>query len=352
MPKLAKRIAIALAVVAVLFSVASMAADHMISESTFQRQEIPERSLVAHYADVQEDYDRVPVTFMSADTQLQGYIYGPENNDQGLVVFAHGIWSWHQDYMTMICWLVDHGWKVFAYDATGCGESEGDSTKSFAQSAYDLDAALTYVESDPDLAAMPKVLLGHSWGGFAVAAELGFDHDVQAVVTMSGFQSPLVIMYDSADSLMGPLGFTQRPFLWIENKMRLGKDSNINAVDAINGCDVPVLVVHGTADEVVSYDSAGIIAARDRITNPHVEYLVFDQENRNGHNTYFYETEAKECFDQLGERAAEIDETYQGDRRELELDRLLEESDIVYSNTMNPELMEPIDAFYREALGL
>ena len=47
--------------------------------------------------------------------------------------------------------MVDHGWRVLAYDATGSCESEGEGTVGLVQSALDLDAALTYVENNASL---------------------------------------------------------------------------------------------------------------------------------------------------------------------------------------------------------
>ena len=56
-----------------------------------------------------------------------------------------------------------------------------------AQSAIDLDAALTYIESNDELNGLPVLLYGHSWGGYAAAAVLGSDHDIKASVSISGY---------------------------------------------------------------------------------------------------------------------------------------------------------------------
>ena len=74
--------------------------------------------------------------------------------------------------------FVDSGYSVLTYDATGTGASGGSGTRGLAQSALDLDAALTRAEQED----LPILLFGHSWGGYAAAAVLGGSHDVTASV--------------------------------------------------------------------------------------------------------------------------------------------------------------------------
>ena len=56
------------------------------------------------------------------------------------------------------------GYSVLTYDATGTGASGGSGTRGLAQSALDLDAALTRAEQED----LPILLFGHSWGGYGL----------------------------------------------------------------------------------------------------------------------------------------------------------------------------------------
>ena len=58
-------------------------------------------------------------------------------------------------------------------------------------------------------------------------------------------------------------------------------------MDAINAAGTPVLLLHGSADDTVGFDTVSIMAARGRITNPNVEYIVRSQEGQDGHNSLF-----------------------------------------------------------------
>jgi pimeloyl-ACP methyl ester carboxylesterase len=106
------------------------------------------------------DFPRTEVSFMSGKNELDGFIYGAEN-DKGLVVFVHGFGGGSDDYLPQYEYLVNKGFRVFAYDGTGVYGSEGNSRMSFYQSTLDLAAALEFIDSDNALSALPLALMGH-----------------------------------------------------------------------------------------------------------------------------------------------------------------------------------------------
>ena len=65
-----------------------------------------------------------PIAFNSSlGHTLQGYLYQYEGaREDRLIVFDHGFGSGHRAYMREIDMLAKHGYKVFAYDHTGCME--------------------------------------------------------------------------------------------------------------------------------------------------------------------------------------------------------------------------------------
>jgi len=352
MSKVKKRILVGVAVLVVVFFVGSFAADRYMLGQTFARFGGRGVNAIAtfdgYYA---KDHTRTPVEFQMDGKTLRGYIYGEDNNDKGLVVFRHGIYSQHQDYLLLIEALVDRGWKVFAYDAIGCGLSDGDSTIGFPQSALDVHRALEFVDESGLAGDLPVVIMGHSWGGFGVAAALNFHDDVKACVTMSGFADSMGIVMDASRAMMGPLAVTQAPTIWLNHKIDFGQYSDISAVDGINGAGIPVLVVHGTGDTVVGYDTTGIIAQRDKITNPQVEYAVMDDPARNGHNTYFNAPDTQVYLNELSAKLADLQQQYGDDIPEDVLADFLAGIDYKRANTPDPYLIDTIDDFLTRAIG-
>lgn len=120
---------------------------HLVISGLFQRAEYSKYHIGYKYDYYKKDYSRINVSFKSGENTLQGYIYGSKN-DKGLIVFAHGIGCGHEYRLSEITWFVDMGWRVFAYDGTGCCTSEGNGIKGLPQSALDMDSALTFVEND------------------------------------------------------------------------------------------------------------------------------------------------------------------------------------------------------------
>ena len=153
--------------------------------------------------------------------------------------------------------FVDSGYSVLAYDATGTGASGGSGTRGLAQSALDLDAALTRAEQED----LPILLFGHSWGGYAAAAVLGGSHDVTASVCAAGFDTPLGLMRQTARRWCGPVAELGVPFLWLDQQLRFGTAANVSGAEAAAASGVPVLVLHGSDDGTIPADGPSLLAA-------------------------------------------------------------------------------------------
>ena len=134
---------------------------------------------------------KIPYPFKSSlGHTLQGYIYSYENSKPGrLIVFDHGFGGGHESYMKEIELLCRHGYRVLAYDHTGCMESGGEGCRGMAQSLHDLDDCIKAVKADPALSSLDISVIGHSWGGFSTLNISALHKDVSHVVVLSGFIS-------------------------------------------------------------------------------------------------------------------------------------------------------------------
>ena len=87
--------------------------------------------------------------FYSTDgTRLAGYKYSREGNEvKGLVIIAHGLGGGgHNFYMPFIDFFTSNGYKVFAYDAHGNDNSDGESARGLPQGVIDLDSAIEHAK--------------------------------------------------------------------------------------------------------------------------------------------------------------------------------------------------------------
>lgn len=340
-----KAVSLIIVGVVVIFSVISMIVVKLVYDAQFPRFERDETvSADLRYEEVEETYPRRLVSFESGGDTLQGYVYG-EDHDAGLVVVVHGLGGGADSYLPQITYFVDQGWRVFSYDATGSFDSEGETTKGFPQALIDLDAALTYIHAQPDFAGLPILLFGHSWGGYAVANVLHYDHAISGVVSVSGVNRPIDIVMEQGQRLMGSVVKTQYPFLWLYQRMLFGDAATLSAVDAVNRSDIPVLVIHGTADESVAYGGSSIVAHQDALTNPHVKILSISEPRRNGHNNLFRSYEALDYIDEVNVSYRELYDLYeQNIPYEVRQDFYLK-VDRERAQDLNRELMDDIQAF-------
>ncbi len=194
---------------------------------------------------------REPFAFSSVHGErLQGYFYQYADPIPGrVIVFDHGIGGGHRSYMKEIEQLARHGYRVFAYDHTGCMESEGAGTNGFAQSVADLDACLTALMAEPSCKACSFSVIGHSWGGFAVLNVAAFHPEVTHVVGIAGAISVEAI---HAQSFGGVL----RPYRRVAERLERASNPeyvNCTAADALQKTKAKLLVLHSEDDRMVSY---------------------------------------------------------------------------------------------------
>ncbi len=162
----------------------------------------------------------------------------------------------------------------------------------------DLDAVLTYVEANVFLNTLDVLLFGHSWGGYAVANILNFDHDIKAVVSVAGVNSGKQFGENVMIDMLGWFGHLEKPFLSIYQNRLFGNTYKLTAVNGINDSNVPVLLIHGENDDVVVYDRDSIILHKSKITNDKVEYIITTGVH-GGHNNLFRSEEALTYIDEI-----------------------------------------------------
>lgn len=337
---------IVLLAVLILFSAVSLIVVQVMLGDNFPRTARPEYSTHFYYEDVADRYEREAVSFLSGKNRLYGHLYGV-GNPSGLVVISHGLGGGEESYMAEALSFVDRGYQVLCYSNTGCWDSEGKGCVGLSQSVLDLDAALDWVEGESRFDGVPVFLYGHSWGGYAVAAVLRFDHNVTASVSVAGFNDPMSMILE----WVGTIGYVEYPFIWLNQKITFGDTFGLTAVDAINSTDVPVLVIHGTGDPIVGYDTVGIIAAREKITNPNVQYLIRSGEQQNGHNSLCYSLDCLEYVDVLNQEYDALYEKYDGEIPDHEEAAFFAAVDKFRASQMDPAFMDAVVDFYREAAG-
>jgi len=236
--------------------------------------------------------------------KLVGYWYNRKDNES-IIVFSQGIGTRVIGYINEINYFATNGYTVFAFDNTGCGESEGENIRGLPQSVVDLDCVLSHIENSDEYKDEKIFLYGHSWGGFAVCAVNNFNHKISGIVERSGFNDTASMIKRVVTERQNKIaaGIIE-PFVKIYEFIKFGKYTNATAVNGINSVDCPVMIMHSYDDTVVPYD-VGIANFKDKITNPFVTFKLYENRNhivtaKDGNYDYEVLREIKEFFDAVG----------------------------------------------------
>ena len=178
---------------------------------------------------------------------LQGYLYYYDQfREDRLIVFDHGLGNGHRAYMKEIEKLCSHGYRVFAYDHTGCMESGGESTNGLAQSLCDLNDCLATIKADKRFAGLDISVVGHSWGAFSTLTISALHPEISHIVAMSGFVSVEEMM---KMFFAGPLKGYRKPILALERSAN-PKFSTFNAVESLKNSNVKALLIYSENDQL------------------------------------------------------------------------------------------------------
>ncbi len=222
-----------------------------------------------------------PYSFYSGNNKLNGYFYYYDGYQEDvLVIFCHGIGGGHSSYLKEINELAKMGYRVLAYDNTGCVSSQGESIVGLSMSLKDLDNAIISLRQSGEIENKKIYVVGHSWGGFAASNIYNFQK-VDKIVAISPFIS---IEAEYRSLFKGFAKLIVPSILRIEQK-EVGKWAKSSAIKALNKEDVNALIIHSIDDDVVLYKT-NTKELQKKIHQPNVQFYIVDGK---GHHPQFTE---------------------------------------------------------------
>lgn len=209
---------------------------------------------------------------------LTGYLYGSADGaaPKALVVFAHGLGAGGQcSYLPIFDYLVRSGYYVFAYDATGNDESEGEAIGSLIQGYIDMDYAATYAQGLEETAGLPLILMGYSWGALSAGNTINTHPDAAAVVTIAGWNRARDLVEDSTRKKMGKAADLVMPFISLYEFVTYGKYASSTAMKGFERSDCGVMIIHGELDGTVPIELGYDIYAEKYADDPRFTFLRY-----------------------------------------------------------------------------
>lgn len=279
---------------------------------------------------------------------LRGNIYINKNikKYKGLIVFVHGMGGGHLSYTTEINTLAKAGFMVVGYDNTGTCSSEGKNLKGFFQSVIDLDNVLKFIEKDEELNRYPIELVGHSWGAYTVCQVLQFNHNIKAVVAMSGFNSSGKVICDTIKNETKINFAFLKPFITIINFLTFGKKATKNTINILKDTKVPVLLLHGDLDTSVYIENSLVINKEIAKNNSNIKQIVYKGRFHNIYQTKESEQYLNDTFGKL----SELSKKYKGKIPEEESNKIYDNIDYKKMTEEDKEVMNTIIKFLEEQI--
>ena len=234
-------------------------------------------------------------TFPSNDGQLlTGYKYDKEKiSTKGIIVMAHGLGGGgHIGYMDMADFFAANGYVVFAYDATGNDESEGDAVHGLPQGIIDLDYAVQFVKNSGEFDSLPIMLFGHSWGAYAAGSVLNIHPDIKAVVMFSAFNQSTDMIEEEGERILGSGIKLLIPYVTVFERMKFGNYAAYNCIKGFEKSDAGGMFIHSRDDSQNSYEKQFERFSHTFQDDPRFVFISFEDREHN----YVYYSDASRDY--------------------------------------------------------
>lgn len=277
--------------------------------------------------------------------RLAGFKYSRQGHKpKALLVYVHGLCGGHWNYMDICNHFVNKNFAVFAYDATGNGQSEGKKVGGFAQGLCDLDYVLNYVKELPEYKGLSIVLMGHSWGGFCVGNILNFHPDVKAVVAVSGFDTSACLLRQYTEVNIGKVATLLMPYISLYERLTWGKYAGTSACDGFANSDAKVMIIHSSDDPTVFAEN-GYDRYYKKFSDD--DRFVFKMYSDRGHSYPVNSDEGRACRTKIKEGYFEAVKEGGEEAGEAYIQATLDRSGCM---KLDEELMDEIEVLFCSAI--
>jgi uncharacterized protein len=176
---------------------------------------------------------------------------GLENQPAPAVIVLHG-WGANAEMMLPLARPVQAaGFTVLLIDARNHGASDADTFSSMPRFAEDLDAAIDWLKTQPEVLPGHIAVIGHSVGAAAALLSASRRRDLAGVISLAAFAHPADMMrrWLATKGLpYFPLGWYVLHYVQHVIGHRFDAIAPLNTLPRIT---CPVLLVHGADDSTV-----------------------------------------------------------------------------------------------------
>ncbi len=220
----------------------------------------PERTLSDKTPDNYGITDWESVTFPSTDGLRLGAWFIPPDpaSDGSTIIFVHGLGSNRGGLLDQADMLVEAGYGALLIELRGHGQSEGETTTFGYTEVNDVQGAVDFLESRPEVNAERLGLVGESLGAATAVQATARIPEIDVLVEESSFTTLEDNVAEGVRVIAGLPPFPFAPLMVYFGSQEAGLDIGlVRPVDDIARiAPRPVLIIHGRQDELVPVESA------------------------------------------------------------------------------------------------
>ena len=278
--------------------------------------------------------------FEGRHDKLVCYSYEVEDS-KPTVLCAHGMSSLSDGREAALeNYFVSKGYNVLALDLSSSGKSGGTAHEGFHRAMEDVIDCVSFFKRIKNNDQLPFILMGYSWGGYAVASALKHLDHVVGCVTFSAFNKADDMMFETAKSNVGFLADITKPMFYLSAKMFYGDKLNDSGVQGLQSKPtMKSLHFYGNKDTRVVPD-ASLVKALEQETNVPAKIVILDEYT---HELPWFSRNSIE------EGHAILDSL--NSKSESEKASIFESVDKNKTSEMNPEVVLELDQYLESLLS-
>ena len=235
-----------------------------------------------YFSELHPNWKREAVSFPGTAGTLRGWLFSyPDAPPKGLIVFFHGYGMGHADYLPECEYFCRRGYLVLSFDGAGTDISDG-MLLGLPQHILDLQSCLRYVCSQPELSALPLLLYGHSWGGYAADCIGALERfPIRGIVSAAGFYGSLSALAPYTRRHYGPLAPLPLLGIRLYQRLHFGRLAGMTAVKGLSRQSCPVLTAQSDDDRILPYKKNYMVLYRRFHDDPRFTFLPLTGHDHN-----------------------------------------------------------------------
>jgi uncharacterized protein len=199
------------------------------------------------------------VSFPAADDPnliLKAWYFPPKPEKNGAtIIYVHGFQAERSWLLSQARFMIDEGYGALMLDLRNSGESDGDTTYFSEKEWHDVEGAVNYLSTRPEVNMNMLGIMGRSMGGGVVIRAQAELQIFKFVIAQSTFTNIPDLVSDVVPLSTGLPSFPFSPLIVFFAQQDTGIDVNaVNSVEQLQHFNnTPILIMHGTQDDWIPY---------------------------------------------------------------------------------------------------